>query len=869
MSATLAITDQKSALKAARAALLERYLAKPNPQSLLRAMSRVTDDALKQLWTQLHMPKHAALVAVGGYGRGKLFPHSDVDVLVLFADSAAMQGATAAVEHFVTALWDCGIEAGHSVRTLDECATEASSDLTIATAMLEARHVCGDAALSATLVQQLAEQRDKRAFVIGKLEEQAKRHARALDVAYNLEPNIKESPGGLRDVQTALWLARALGMGDDISALAKSGLLSAQEATEFARFERSLNDLRIRLHMTAKRREDRLVFDHQHQLAADLGFHERVVSNADGKRYLRPSEQLMRTYYLAAKGIWRYNQILITELRERVANQAERAVRRIDDEFCAVGESLELIRDDVFQTRPGAMLDTFIHMQHEPKILGFGPTLLRSLYRALPLIDSQFRKDPANRERFMRFMQNERLTWTLRRMSRYGVLGRYLPVFGRIVGQMQHDLFHVYTVDEHTLMVIRNLRRFAIPRFNHEFPFCSELMQAMGDRYLLYIAALFHDIAKGRGGDHSELGAKDIAKFARDHGMQKADRQLVEFLVEHHLVMSSTAQKQDLSDPDVIAGFAAKVKTERNLIALYVLTVADVRGTSPTVWNAWKAKLLEDLLRATRALLRGETDYNEAWITSKRDEALRIVSQYHPQDDTGERDAVLHALWQKLGPRFFQRFEGSEIGWITRTLWSRVSPDKPIVRARLSPIGDGIQVMMYATDKEGLFARITHFFEKQSMEVLGAKVHTTLHGYALNTFQLMGRGWRVADYKDAINVIEHGLADAMLSEKPLPAPTKPRASRQLKHFPLPAQVHVRKGKLVDYFEISLVAADQPGLLSRVARVLLAEQVRLHDARVSTLGARAEDTFSVEAPALANAAVVEALKQQLTFAVDQG
>ncbi len=868
-SRRLFLSELRHSLKAQRAQLIERYQAEPNPQRLLKALATIVDATLTKLWHAANMPKQAALVAVGGYGRGKLFPNSDVDVLVLLADQAEVEQSTSLIEAFITALWDCGIEAGHSVRTLSECAQEAAGDLTIDTAMLEARPVCGNRALTTSLVALLTQQRDVRKFVLGKLDEQAKRHGRALDVAYNLEPNIKESPGGLRDVQTVLWLARALGVGDSIAALEKVGMLSASEAAEFRRLERTQSDLRIRLHLSANRREDRLVFDHQHQLAAQLGFTERVVAHASGKRYLRPSEQLMRSYYLAAKGIWRYNQILITELRERVASPDEKLVRRIDNEFSAVGDALEIAHPDVFTKRPTAMLDAFIHMQHDAKLGGFGPTLLRSLYRALPLIDSAFRKHPSNRQRFMQFMRNERLTWTLRRMSRYGVLGRYLPVFGRIVGQMQHDLFHVYTVDEHTLMVIRNLRRFAIRRFNHEFPFCSELMQAMPDRYLMYIAALFHDIAKGRGGDHSELGAKDVAKFAREHHVANTDRELLEFLVENHLVMSSTAQKQDLSDPDVIAAFASRVKTERNLTALYILTVADVRGTSPTVWNAWKAKLIEDLFRATRAMLRGETDYNEAWIASKRDEALRIIAQYHPNENDGERQRVLQTLWGQLGQRFFQRFEASEIGWITRTLWQRVSPERPIVRARLSPIGEGLQVMIYASDKEGLFARITHFFDRQGMDIMAAKVHTTTHGYALDTFQVMGRHWRLADYKEILNTLDSALGAAIVSEIPLPpSAEKARPTRQLKHFPLATQVHVRAGKHDDLFDVSLTASDQPGLLSRVARVLFNEQVRIYDARVTTLGARAEDIFTVQAPAFNNAEVVEQFKRRLTEALSQ-
>jgi [protein-PII] uridylyltransferase len=423
-------------------------------------------------------------------------------------------------------------------------------------------------------------------------------------------------------------------------------------------------------------------------------------------------------------------------------------------------------------------------------------------------------------------------------MSRYGMLGRYLPAFGRIVGQMQHDLFHVYTVDEHTLMVVRNLRRFAIQRFNHEFPLASTLAQSF-DRYrLLYMAALFHDIAKGRGGDHSDLGAVDAENFGRKHALAKPDRDLIVWLVKEHLTMSATAQKKDLSDPEVIAAFAAKVRTERYLDALYLFTVADVRGTSPHVWNAWKGKLLEDLLRRTRALLRGDSAHNETWLKSKKEEALRIVAQYLPDVSRVE------PLWGCLEVSFFQRFDAAEIGWVTRNLWARKDAEKPFVRARLSPAGEGIQVLLYAPDSAGLFARVTSYFERLALDIAAAKVYTTRHGYALDIFQVMGRNLSLTGHKDLLDVIEADLTLAAASHVPLPPPVTGRSARVARHFPIPVEVKVRPLSDHGRFEISVLAADRPGLLSRVARVLHDQGVSLHDARVATLGARAEDTFDV-------------------------
>src|SRR4051812_48793566 len=834
-------------LKTRREDLAARYFKRPDPQQTLRANADLVDQLLRQLWSRAIADPEVALVAVGGYGRGALYPHSDVDVLVLLPDG---RKPDAAIEHFIHGLWDIGVEPGHSVRTVSECVEEADKDVTVDTSLLESRLVAGNARLLAEMDRRLYERRDVRAFFDAKFREQKRRHERFQEAAYNLEPNIKESPGGLRDLQMVLWLARAARIGPSWDALAAADIITSAEASDIAVNERILQDLRIRLHYLAGRREDRLVFDHQIEIARQL----KLTSKA--KEAMAPSDLLMRRYYLAAKAIWRFNQILLANLFVRVVPPSELRVRQLDDDFQVVVRTLEIVDEKLFEKRPGMILEAFLRLQQHADIVGFGPTTLRALSRALPRIGRQFREDAENRQRFMAIMRAERLTWTLRRMSRYGVLGRYLPAFGRIVGQMQHDLFHVYTVDEHILMVVRNLRRFRIPRFDHEYPFCSQLMQEFDRPEALYVAALFHDIAKGRGGDHSHLGMKDAARFCRTHGMAKADGELVTWLVEHHLVMSSTAQKQDLGDPEVISGFATLVRDERTLTALYILTVADIRGTSPAVWNAWKGKLLEDLYRHTRRLLRGETDYAASWIAAKKDEALRSFRQYVPEPGKHE------ALWRHLDDNYFQRFEASEIAWHTRTLWSRISPERPIVRARLSPIGEGLQVLVYAPDQPGLFARITGFFERMQFDVAAAKIYTTRHGFALDMFQVLSRARAGEHYRDLIHRIETGLAERVKADAPLEAPPSGRVSRWVKHFPFEPRVEIVPDRREGRWLVTLSCADRPGLLSSVARVLLNHELNLVDARVTTLGARAEDAFVVNGPSLEDAGSREATAREL-------
>src|SRR5690349_10471557 len=503
-----------------REELKRAYFKRPDPHANLAANAAAVDEMLGRLWRETVDSPRAALVAVGGYGRGALFPHSDVDVLVLLPDGATPD---ASIERFVGALWDCGLEPGHSVRTVSECSEEAAKDVTVDTSLLESRFVAGDRSLLALLDTRLRERRSIPEFFEAKFREQKQRHDRFQEAAYNLEPNIKESPGGLRDLQMVLWLARAGGFGTSWRELAEQDLITPHEAAAIALNEKVLQDLRIRLHYLAGRREDRLVFDHQIEIARQL--------KLEGPAGMAPSDLLMRRYYIAAKAIWRFNQILLANLFDRITPESERKPQPLDHEFEVVSRNLEIRDEKLFERKPGMMLEAFMRLQSHPEIVGLGPRTLRALSRALPHINKRFREARENRRRFMEIMRSERLTWTLRRMSRYGVLGRYLPVFGRIVGQMQHDLFHVYTVDEHILMVIRNLRRFRIPRFDHEYPFLSQLMQEFDRPEVLYLAALFHDVAKGRGGDHSSLGAKDAARFAHDHGLSKADGELVAWLV--------------------------------------------------------------------------------------------------------------------------------------------------------------------------------------------------------------------------------------------------------------------------------------------------------------------------------------------------
>ncbi|WP_035383844.1 [protein-PII] uridylyltransferase [Ferriphaselus sp. R-1] len=835
----------RSSLKAAREALQRRYADQAmSPQRLLRAHAGLVDEHLRLVWQSLAMPPELVLAAVGGYGRGELFPKSDIDLLILLPEQpdAALQER---LRDLVGTLWDIGLEVGHSIRTVGDCMAECS-DVTVQTNLLEARLITGAPRLFEEMRLALSDHLNRRAFFLAKQQEQGKRHSRFLDIDYNLEPNLKESPGGLRDLQTVLWISRASGCGSTWRELAAAGLISTSEARAIARHEALLQTLRIRLHYLARRREDRLLFDHQAALAEQMGI------RAPSAR--RASEQLMQRYYRTRRAVRLLNEVLLQALHSRLFPESG-ASYPLNARFIARDTLLEARDEELFQREPAAILECFLLLQQHPRLTGLAASTLRALWRARPLIDAQFRRAPHNRAAFMRILrQPQGLTHALRLMNRLDVLGRYLPPFGRIVGQLQHDLFHIHTVDEHILMVVRNLRRFTLPELAHEFPLCSRLIHDFARPEVLYIAGLFHDIAKGRGGDHSLLGRADADRFCRQHGLSDEDRELVIWLVEQHLAMSAIAQKQDLSDQDVIAAFAARIRNERHLVALYLLTVADVRGTSPKVWNAWKGKLLEDLFNATRRYLSEGKTADQVGET--RMAASQTLALYAIAPDSYQ------LLWAQLESDYFLQHEPHEIAWHTRLLAHRVNTTEAVVKARLARIGEGLQVMVYSPDRPQLFVRICSFFADMNYNIVEAKVHTTQHGYALDSFLVMDASGDATPYRDVMSYIEHELAQQIDRGSALaPASQGGRINRQLKHFPIAPEVVIEQDEKGRHL-LSLVAGDRPGLLARIARILSSHAITVRSAKINTLGSRAEDTFWITGAELATPARQQALRDEL-------
>lgn len=842
-----ALKDNFSALKA-------DFSENSNTALLFKKRCKFIDQLLMSIWAEPLLGSGSCLIAVGGYGRGELYPYSDIDLLVLIPDQISPSDSTAlnsSIESLIGFMWDLGLDVGHSVRSLSECVIEANKDITVQTNLLESRLLTGNKIFYRSFLTSINDALDSVTFLKEKLKEQEQRHAKFNDTAYNLEPNIKEGPGGLRDLHMIAWIARSLSLAKHLNLqhvghthatsiwlwLVKQKIISAQEARQIRHHEKKLQSLRTRLHFLSNRREDRLLFDFQNELATSLNY-----TNTPRKR---ASEQLMQSYYRSAKFIRLMNEILL-KLLQQMLSPYPATVHSINENFEGhyrplESKLLEAKAADLLQRQPSAILEAFLLLQQHPELNGMGATLLRQLLRAKKLVNRDFRQNKQNKTRFIEILsQANGVNHALRAMNRYGVLGNYIPAFGRIIGQMQHDLFHVYTVDEHILNVLANLRRFSKPDLKHEFPLCSQLFIEFDAPHLLYLAALFHDIAKGRAGDHSTLGTIDAIKFCKLHGLSKKDSALVAWLVEAHLKMSSVAQKTDLSDPSVIESFAQLVQNERRLIALYLLTVADIRGTSPLLWNAWKARLLESLFYATKRALADPIFHAKQTITARIKEASEKLTKF------GISSSTYEPLWAQFGESYFVRHESDEVAWHSRLLTPHLYCVEPIVRARLSPLGDGIQVMIYTKDQDDLFARICNFFDRMRYNIVEAKIYTTDHAYALDSFIILDPEDKSAGYNDLLKFIESELTSKLDESISLESPLKGRISRQVKHMPIKTQVTISEEPESNNHKLDIIANDRPGLLATLAQQFLRYDIDLHIAKINTLGKRAEDTFLISA-----------------------
>ena len=799
--------------------------------SLARRRSESVERVVAHVWMAcLGDVGGAALFAVGGFGRGLLFPYSDVDLLALVEESPAPTRLRA-LEQFFATLWDVGLKVGHAVRDTSQCRELASEDVSVFTSLLDAHRLAGDPALARQLQSIIDDPAlwPPAKYLAARLAERDARHARYDDTAHNLEPNIKDGPGGLRTLDSLRWLGRRLAHANGFSDLVTEGLLDAAEQLALEESEATLQRYRYALHLEAGRAEERLLFDYQRGLAVRLGFEDEHEKNLG-------VEQFMQGYYRAATQVER----LGVQVAERFEEMLETPLdaQPVGADFLRFGARLAVRDPQLFIEQPSALVDIFIARLEQPGVIGFTADTMRRIHQATAVHGERLSTDRGVLDAFLILLRRGApavdALWS---MNRHGLLAAILPAFGKVFGRMQYDLFHVYTVDEHTLRVLRNVARFAEPSARVEFPVACPIWATLPKPEILLLAALFHDIAKGRGGDHSVLGEDDARAFCTQLGLPRADIDRVAWLVRWHLLMSTTAQRQDITDPDVVQRFADLVGDRERLGQLYLLTIADIIGTSPRLWNAWKDRLLSDLYTATRYALR--SDVNLPRDASERvrecsEHALALLM------NDGYAEAEVVRVWADFPQLSFMRHRPEQIAWQTRSILAAHGA-VPLVAVQPFSVRGSTELFIYTPDRDGLFATVTAVLDRLRFSVMESRILSSPTGMALDTSLLL----EAETQQPASAVRAQELQQRLQLELEHPTgmrPCKRNMTRHQKHFQTPPRITFHAAG--DRTQLALVGTDRPGLLAAVAQVMLNTEVRVHDARIATFGERVEDFFQI-------------------------
>jgi [protein-PII] uridylyltransferase len=837
MSVSTLVTQLSEKLNQQKQLAAEVFRQRQHPFVYFRQHTEIITEVVTTLWQEFFAGQELCLLAIGGFGRGEMYPYSDMDMAIVsknaIDDELQQQIAT-----FVQILWDIHLQPAPKVGTIEELCESARQDLTGDSALLESHFLCGQRQLATKFIHQLGLQRDVAAFIEGKILEQWQRYAKASGEASLLEANVKTTQGGLRDIHTLLWLAKVQGLSPHIHDLMKNAILNHTEAKLLLSCQKRLAKIRIELHLTAKRAEDRLIFDLQTQVAQNLGYRDDPTSRA--------SEKLMHDFYRALKGVKQLSGILVPMLRDRVYAALPRVVVELDQHYYQVGNMLAVHDLDLFQQKPEHIFTILRIAQEHSDIIGLAPKTLRVWWTAAhQLVNEEFYQNPVNRKCFASFFRHgDGLTHLLRFINLYGVLGRYLPAWGKIVGLLQHDLFHIYPVDDHILMVVRNMRRLAMEQHSHELPFASTLMHTFARQHILYMAALFHDIAKGRGGDHAQKGVSDARRFAEDHFLDKEESDLLAWLVQQHLLMSTTVQKEDIQDPEVVARFSKQVQTVERLTALYLLTVADIRGTNPKIWNSWKASLLESLYKAALHHLNGKQSNRQTAILDRRQQAMHELSQYHISE------AQQRELWHILGQAYFARHEWQDILWHLSKIINYEQQAQ--AHSRLLPDTDTLKVMVYMPNRPKLFTELASVFSEAGMNILTARAYITDHNFILDTFILQFPSMlNTGDYLAIQNKTELALNQFVNGHLPMSATNPAKLSRRSRHMPIAPRISIDEEDNAGWYNLHIITANRRFLLANIAAVLSELNISIRFAKITTLDERVEDSFLVYAPQLAD------------------
>ena len=845
----------KNALKQQNQELLERFSAGESVTALVSQRCRFVDELLIAQW-QAHQLDGTpiALIAVGGYGRGELHPQSDVDLLFLIQGALA-QSDEAKLSQFIAFLWDSGLEVGHSVRTLDETIAQGKTDITIATNLLEARLLCGPQAMFNTLYDKVREGDFWPAsdFFVAKRDEQVMRHAKAS--AFDLEPNLKSCPGGLRDIQTITWVAMRYFDASCAEELVAHGFLEQDELEELLECQGYLWQLRFALHLISGRDENRLLFDLQRQVAELLGYKDETQLAV---------EQMMKRYYRTVRRVMELNQMLLQLFkRATLGHTKELEIQPIDEHYQRRGSFIESLQTDLFKD-PVEIMRVFLHAARNSNIKGIYAPTLRSLRRARRAQQAPLMDNEDCRKVFLEILRHPRGIASLSLMHRHGILSAYLPAWRNIEGQMQFDLFHAYTVDEHTHRLLLNIDRFSQTEQKDEFPLGSILINQLPKKGLLVLAAIFHDIGKGRGGDHSKLGAVDAQDFCDLHGLNKHDGRLVSWLVENHLVMSVTAQRRDISDPDVVAEFADRVRDAVHLSYLYCLTVADICATNEKTWNNWKGSLLRDLYFSTqRVLARGKEKPVDIRARVREHQAKAKKELLR----RGIKEKSLDTLWQRFKADYFLRHQPNQVAWHAEAILKHKHDEALVLISKHTTRG-GTELFVYSQDKPKLFATVMAVLDNKNINVHDANIMTSKDGYALDSFVILEQDGSPVSQISRIQGIKKALVKA-LSNDTAKLPKFKKLPRKMKPFRVPTQVSFLPARKPGTSMMELIALDSPGLLAKVGDIFYRCEITLLAAKITTIGERAEDFFMLQTRdgQQLNETQQEALSEALAKALD--
>lgn len=827
----------RNALSAAKNHFDNRFLEGGEARALVQENAQFADIILHYAWHQQTWEDNISLIAVGGYGRGELHPHSDIDLLILMHRNKA-EHYRERIEKFLAFLWDIQLQIGHSVRSISQCVVEAKADITVATNIMETRLICGNPSLRNTLLEKTGPNKlwPSAKFYSGKIDEQKKRHRKHDDTEYNLEPNIKEAPGGLRDIQLINWTAKRHFDVHRRSLLVYKEFLSEEEYLTLRRDEDFLWRVRYGLHYIAERGEERLLFDYQRKLATLLGY-----TDSNGKLAV---EKFMQRYYQTVLSIRELTDVLLLYLDEAIFKKNKTKVATpINNRFVIRDGYLDTTSENIFAENPSALLELFAIMGENQNIEGIRASTIRQIRLHRNLIDDAFRENPDNRDLFMRILKAPyKLSWQLKRMNRYGILGSYLPEFAKIVGQTQHDLFHIYPVDVHTLQLITNIRRLARPEVAAKFPVSAHIFKNMPKPELIIIAALYHDIAKGRGGDHSILGAKDVAEFGERHNLQAEEIKLLQWLVENHLLMSTISQREDISDPDVIYRFARHVGDQRRLDLLLVLTVADINATNPRLWTDWKGALMRNLYFETKLALHDgleEPVDRSDWVDNAKQHALRLLRD----DNIGESTAK--DIWGDVADQFFLRERAEDIARFTQSILA--SDREPIILLRDVGVEISVatQIFVHTSTGKNIFPIIAAILDKLRLNIVDARLQTTSDDRAFDVFYVLDENDRpIGSNKKLSGDVIKALTKGILNPASVDFDIKRRTSRQLKSFTMKTRVSLRNDKETNTSILQVITPDRPGLLAQIASIFSRFELELYNAKISTLGERVEDTFYI-------------------------